>query len=232
MTRLSSRISLAVAGVAIAFLMAEVAAAQRGGGRGFGGRGGMISAVALASNETVESELKLTEEQKQQIEEIRDSMREEMQGLRDQDGGSRREAMEKINQDTAAKLAEVLDDEQEKRLAGIMIQVDLATALNQPYVLAQLNLTDEQQTKLEDAADANRRAMRDAFQEIGDLSREERRAKMEEVRTTAEKNLTDALTTEQQAKLEELKGEPVDIDRRDLFRGRGGDRGRRGGQDN
>jgi Spy/CpxP family protein refolding chaperone len=235
MTRLSGRISLALAGMAIALSVTHMAVAQRGGGRGSRGGDSMFFSIVLASHEKVQSELNLTGEQKQQLAEIRDSMREKMRALREQGDGEGRGARRKIAEDAAAKLAEILDDDQEKRLAGILIQVDTGASLDDPYVAEQLNLTDEQKMKLEEARQANRRAMRETFAQGQDLSREERRAKMQELRTTAEENVKAVLTSEQQAKLEELKGEPVEIDRRELWRGRGnrgGQARQRGGETN
>jgi hypothetical protein len=67
------------------------------------------------------------------------------------------------------------------------------------------------------------------FRELRELSGDERRAKFEELRSTADKKLLDVLTSEQQEKLNSLKGEKVDIDMSQLWRGgRGGIEGRGG----
>ena len=90
MSRLSGRVSWMLAGMAIVVMMAQVAEAQREGGRrGRGGRGGMfgrsIPAIQLvAQADEVQSALNVTPEQKEKIEgindELRDARREVMEG--------------------------------------------------------------------------------------------------------------------------------------------------------
>jgi hypothetical protein len=73
--------------------------------------------------------------------------------------------------------------------------------------------------------------MAEAFQS-GDVPREDRRTKFEELRAAGQKKLLDVLTSEQQKQLDALKGEKVEIDMSKLRggssggRSRGGDRGR------
>jgi hypothetical protein len=87
---------------------------------------------------------------------------------------------------------------------------------------------------LDEARESNMEAAREAFQDLRDqeLSQEEMREKFQEIQQEGDKKLLAVLTSDQQAKLEQLKGEPVEIDR-SQFRGRGfgGGRGGRGGDD-
>jgi hypothetical protein len=226
---------------------AQVAEAQREGrgrgGRGFGGRGGFgsISAVQLvAEAEEVQSALKLTDDQMTKVEEINDQLREDRRDLFGQGGGggdfrAMREEMEKLNQEASAKLAEVLDEGQQKRLMGIQIQVNGADSLFEAAIAKELSVTDEQKEKLEEIRDENRQAMMDAREEFQDLSREEMREKAQEMRAEADKKLLAALDSDQQSKYEALKGDPVEIDRsqfRGGFGGRGGGGGGRRNRDN
>lgn len=239
MNRLVGKTWLTVAAVAIAAAMTQVAGAQPGegrGGRGFG-RGGfggfLISSVRLATADEVQSALNLSDEQKEKVAAINEQLGKDIRALFQQ-GASGREQMQKLNQDASAKLAEVLDETQQKRLMGISIQVHGAAALSEPAVAKELNITDDQKTKLVEVRDEIRQALRDARDELEGLSREEARAKFGEMRAEADKKLLAALTTEQQAQLEALKGEPVEIDM-SQFRGRvfgGGGRGdgQRGGR--
>jgi Spy/CpxP family protein refolding chaperone len=231
--------TVVIASLAIVLTMNQMVAAQRGGGRGLGpggdrgfGPGFGIARMLLVSNDKVQAALNLSDDQRKAITEMEDEVRGKMRERRGQGpaNGVRGE-MQKQVQDADARLSELLDDAQELRLAGIMAQVNLAVALSDPQVAGQLSLTDEQKTKIEDAQAANRRAMRDVRDELQNSSPEGRVARMDELRTTAENNVLAVLTTEQQATLNDLKGEPVDISMRDLFGGRGGP-GRLGGPRN
>jgi hypothetical protein len=241
MTRLTGRILWTIAALAIVVAAAEVAEAQREGGRRGGGRGGFgrgggfnLSAVDLAAAEEVQAALNLTDEQKQKVEEIEDQLREDRRDLFQQGGGGDFRAMqeerEKLNQEAAAKLAEVLDETQQKRLMGIRIQVNGASSLFEEEVAKELAITEDQKSTLADIQDSNREAAREAFQDFQDLSREERNAKFQELRTEGDKKLLAALTSDQQAQFKALQGDPVEIDMSQFrrgFGGRGDGRGRR-----
>jgi Spy/CpxP family protein refolding chaperone len=212
--------------------MSQAALAQPGegrGGRGF--RGGMFppSALRLATAEEVAADLKLSDEQKDKIAEINKdfeaTLREAFQG------GGGREKMQELMEDSAAKLAEVLDDAQEKRMVGIVIQLSGANATMDPAVAKELKITDEQKRKLGDV----RRSLRDRFGEIRDLPEEERREAFQDLQKEVEKELMAVLTDEQKAQMESLKGEKIEIDMSQFRFGRGGEgrgerRGREGGE--
>ncbi len=239
MTRCSHTIWPAVVAVTVLLAISQIASAQPGEGRGRGGpdggrfRGGFggASSARLASLEAVQDALKLSDAQTTKVEEINDQLRADFRKLL-QEGG-KREEMQKLNQDASAKLAEVLDDQQEKRLRGIAIQVMGANAVvADPALAKELNVTDEQKSKLTEVQRSNMRAMGDAFREMrdSDSSGEDRRAKFEELRAEADKKMLAVLTSEQQEQLNALKGEKVEIDLSQLFsrRGRGGFDGRGG----
>jgi Spy/CpxP family protein refolding chaperone len=238
MSRLSGRVSWMLAGMAIVVLMAEVAQAQ-GGRRGRFGRGGFGRYIApvqlVAEADEVRTALNVTPEQEEKIETINDERRDAVQEAYG-GGGGRRAAMEeveKLNQEASAKLAEVLETDQQKRLLGISIQVNGAAALNEPAVVKELDIADEQKAKLREVRDSNREAGFEAMRELRDqdLSQDEMREKMREIQQEGDKKVLAVLTSDQQAKFEQLKGEPVEIDM-SQFRGRfGGGRGGRGGDD-
>ncbi len=191
MSRIPGRVLWTVAALAIVVAMAQVAEAQREGGRRGGrgfGRGGFgpIPAVQLVADaEEVQTALTLTDDQKTKVDEINDQLRDDRRELFQGGGGggdfrAMRDEMEKLNTEAAAKLAEVLDAGQQKRLMGIQIQVNGAEMLLDAAVAKELNVTDDQKSKLEEARDENRQAMMDAREEMQDLEREERRAKQQE----------------------------------------------------
>ncbi|MEX0610867.1 MAG: Spy/CpxP family protein refolding chaperone [Pirellulales bacterium] len=232
MARFSKRTWLTVAAMVLA--LGQEAGAQRGEGRsGRGGRGFGVSPVRLvAESEEVQAALNITPEQKEKAIEISDQLREDTRGVFQQQRGNFREMrteMEKLARDASAKLAEVLDAQQQKRLMGISVQVNGAAALGDPGMAKELSITEEQKAKLAEVREEVMRSMRDAFQEMRDqdLSREEMRAKLNELRADTDKKLLAVLTTEQQQRFEALKGEPVEIDL-SQFRGGFEGRGRRG----
>ena len=227
-----------VAALVVVAVFSQVSVAQREEGRrGRGGReggpgmGGPPTAGRLLGLKEVQAALNMTDEQKDKVEKINDEMREDMREAF-QDGGGREKAQE-IMKSTTAKIDEVLDDGQKKRLAGIMIQVNGASAVADPSVAKELNITDDQKSKLEDIRENAREGMRELFSP--DLSREEREKKMTEYRDDINKKVLAVLTADQQAQLEAMKGEKVEIDMSQLrpggpggFDGRGGDRPGRG----
>jgi Spy/CpxP family protein refolding chaperone len=241
MNRYTGKAWVAVAGLAIVLAVAHVAEAQRGeGGRGRGfGRGGFgaLTTARLATAEEVQKALNLTAEQKDKVAQINDDFRDKQRELFQQGGDQRevREEAQKLSQETDAKLAEALDATQNKRLIGILAQVDVDGALSNATVAKDLGVTNEQKESLAEVRRGNRDAMMAAMQDSQDLSREERTAKMNEIRAEAGKKLLAALTTDQQAKYEALKGEPVKIDMSQIRgfggRGGGGGRGDRGNRD-
>jgi ATP-dependent Lon protease len=245
MNRFSGRALVAVASLAMVVAMTHVADAQREGGPGGRGgpgggfgRGPRISVVQLAAAVEVQAALNLNDEQKGKVKAINDDLRQGQQDLFQQGGGDfeeMRAKIDKLNADALAKLTEALDETQNKRLLGILAQVDVVAALNNAEIVKALNVTDEQKTHLNDIRDSIRDAGREAMEELRrqELSREEMRAKMEELRAEAGKEagkkLLAALTSEQQSQYEALKGEPVEIDRSQFRMGGPGGRGGPGG---
>lgn len=235
MSRFSSKVCMLIAGVAFALIVSQLAIAQppeggrgRGrGGRGPGGMGGGFfnSTVDLAGIEQVQTELKLTDEQKSKIDEITSNLRDERRELRQRDNEFNREEMDKLNGAASTKVAEVLEEAQQKRLVGILAQVNVGAALRDANVTKELNVTDDQKKKLDDAAGEIRIAMRDSFEGFRDLSPEERREKMTSMRADADKKFLAILTSDQQSQLEQMKGDKFELDM-SQFRGRGGPGGR------
>src|SRR5262245_12953919 len=239
MNRFTGRAWVAVAGVAIVLTMVHVADAQRGeggrggrgGGRGFGGRGGFgLSLVDLARADEVQAALKLSDEQKDKVTEIGDQFRDERRELFRQGGDPRemQEEMQKLNAEATEKLTKALDDTQNKRLLGILAQVDAGVALGNPTIAKELGITEDQKKALDEVRDSNREAMGTAMREMReqDLSRAEMTKQTDELRADAGKKLLAALTSDQQSQFEALKGEPVKID---MSQFRMGGRGGRGG---
>ena len=214
--------------VAIVAMMVQVSMAQgrRGrGGPGDGGPGGFgfgpPSSARLLGLKEVQDGLKLTDDQKSKIEKINDEMQEGMRKA--MQGGGGWQKMQQLMAATSAKVNEVLDAGQQKRLMGIMIQVNGAAAVLDPGVAKELNITDDQKKQLDQIHQKNMEAMRDERQGARNQSggRGAVQEKMQKLRDEAHQKLMAVLTSDQQTRLESLKGEKVDIDMSQL-RGPGG----------
>jgi len=222
--------SLAVViGFGMAVAIAQSASAQGGGGRGFGRLFGGVPKAQLATLDEVQTELKLNDEQKTQIADISDQLREDRRDLFGSGFGQFSEIrtqMEELNRKASAEVDGKLDDDQKKRLQEIAIQVNGPAALNDPSVVDQLSLSDEQKKKLEEVRSDNNKAVEEAMSDFGDLSREERREKFRALADTANEKLLGVLTDEQKKTFDEMKGKEIEIDPSSLF-GRGGGGGNR-----
>jgi Spy/CpxP family protein refolding chaperone len=230
--RFSSKGWAMVAGLVIVAMVSQVALAQQGqgrrgrggaGGGGFGG--GPPSSARLLTLKEVQDALKLTDDQKGKLEKINEAAQTDMRKAM-QDGGGR-EKMQELMASTTAKVNEILDAGQQKRLMGIEIQVNGAGAAADPAVAKELNLTDDQKKQLGEVRQKNMDAMREAFQGGRDQGGRE---KIQQLRDEANKSMLAVLTADQQAQLESLKGEKVDVDMSQLRGGPGGPGGRGAGR--
>lgn len=239
----------AVVALAVLLLAGSTSYAQRGrrGGRGFS----TIPKAALLGSEQVQKELNITEEQKDQIEEIVKSSlpprgsRESIQKLFELPKEERqkkidefREKMAKAAEEAGKKVAAVLDETQNKRLGEIVLQMRGTSALSDKEVAAKLKVTDEQQQKIKDLAEVQREMQRELYDSIREAFRNQDRDKIGELRkkgadlrTETQKAVLEVLTADQKSQFEQLKGKKFELDRsalrRSFGRRRGGDGERR-----
>lgn len=213
--------ALMAVGVMVQVSLAQPGEGRRGRGPG-GGFGGPPTPVRLLGVKEVQDALKLTDEQKTKITDLNNKVREEIRTAM-QDGGSR-EKVQKLMDETTAKVKEILDEGQQKRLLGIFVQVNGANAVANPDVAKELNVTDDQKKKIEEIRQKNMDSMRGLRDQSGD--REAMREKMTKLRDEESKAIFAVLTEPQQKQLEELKGEKVNVDLSQL-RGPGGPGGGR-----
>jgi Spy/CpxP family protein refolding chaperone len=222
-TRLALPLSLSIA------LLATIATAQEGRrGRGFG-RFFVLPKVTLAQLEEVQQELKLSEEQNEQVAELNDELRDGMRAAFEDAGGDRekmREGIGKIQTEVNAKFDKLLDEAQQKRAHEIFVQVNGSGALQDESIAAELKLTDEQKEELEEAAGESRQAFMDAG--LRDLDDEARAEKIEELNKSRDEKAFAVLTEEQRAAFDKLKGAEIEVDLSRLpgFGRRGGGQGR------
>ena len=190
----------------------------RGGQRGFGG-GGAVRLTQLLRNEQVQTELKLTDDQKTKIEAM-------PRPQRGQGGGGGRtaptaeEMTKQMTEDKAATSA-ILTPEQETRLEEIRIQVAGPNAVTMPDVQAALGLSDAQKAKLTDLQAKMREATTGMMEKArnGEIDRADMGPTMQKNNEIMATEVAKVLTAEQNAKLKAMGGAEFKMERRG---GRGG----------
>jgi len=218
---LATLVALSLAGTALAQRPA------RGESRGFAG--GFGGPVFLLGNESVQTELDLTDEQKKEVDKLAESDREAARGLRDVPRDQRRAKFEARRKATNEALAKVLNAVQLKRLKQISWQQSGSRAFNDPEVAAELKLTPAQTEEIETIQEDTGAEMRGVAEEMeGD--REGMRKKFTEMAAATKAKIVDLLTPDQQGKYKELLGEPFEGELRGPFSGQG--RRQRGNQTN
>lgn len=203
---------------------------RRGRGRfgGFGRGGfGPPTALELAQIDKVQSELKLTDEQKTRVNELAEMAREERgklrESLRDLSREERRqrfvEKSEKLSKEMDEMLYEALDEGQSKRLKELVVQRQGVNALQNEEVAKKLALTDDQKSKVNSVFEQRRSKFRELFTPGQGFDR----SKFEELNKETEQQAMAVLTPEQKEKFQQMQGAKFDFPERER-------RGRRGGR--
>jgi hypothetical protein len=147
----------------------------------------------LLRSEEVRNDLQITEEEEQKLVALGD------------------EADEKPA-DARKKALEILAPAQRERLKQIRFQVLGLDALAEPEVVAALCFTPEQRKMLKTLPAQVRQATGEALGGAQNLTAEQRSEKTFEARGKVLKKALAALTPEQQAKFEKLRGAKIDLD--------------------
>ncbi len=196
------------------------------GRRGLGMMRG--SFLGLLRMQPVEKELKLSEDQIGKVNEVAEKLGKEMMeqfaDLREiEDRQEQRAKMIELGDQFDGKaheqVREILSEDQMRRLYQIRLQVRGAVyGLNNRWIADRLELTDEQKQKAAELDKATQDKIFDAFGSFRDLSQEQRREKMGEVREKIGKIRSEAdeqalriLTAEQREALEKMKGEILEL---------------------
>lgn len=188
------------------------------GGGGFGGGGGVAGLLQISE---VQTELKITDDQKTKLQELNQSQRAGFANFRDLSREEREKAISESAAKTTASIKSILTPDQFTRLEQLQVQRAGVQALFLPAVAEKLALTADQKTKLEELRTAGRPNM----EGLRDASREEREKLMEEFRakrTENEAKLVGVLTAEQKTKFDSLKGAEFKFPEGGQFGGRGG----------
>jgi Spy/CpxP family protein refolding chaperone len=218
---------------AVALLMAagpSFAQAQQGQRQGRGNRGGR-GATSLLFIPEVQKELSLDQAQIDLL-----------QGLRQQRGTGngqdtqnlspeeRRQRYTQLRAEQDKKIAEILNAKQVKRLKELEIQQAGYRSLERKEVADQLKLSSAQQQQIQTIVEADREAMRAAFQGFrsqngqrpSDADRQAAFQKFQEQRKATDAKLAAVLTDSQKKQFDQLKGAPFTFPQRQ----------RRGGNNN
>jgi len=206
----------------MALLATDVIA--QGGRRGGGFRMGGGLAGMLGENEKLQEELKLEDEQIEEIkkfaEDQRSIMQEKIQEARDSGDrqgmremfGEMRTSMAKAEAETMAK---VLNDDQLKRYNQLSFQRKGVNALTEEAVAEKIGLSDDDKKAIQDAIDANNEKMREELQAMRDSGdRGAMRELMSEMREDLTKEIMGLLDDDQKKKLADLKGEAFEFPQR------------------
>lgn len=218
--------------VAVAALVGS-AMAQGGGGGGRGQRGGggnMNSPTGMLNRADVQKDLGISEEQKTKLTEIRSGMRQKMQDARQAAGDDRaaqQAAMAKLGEESAKEINAVLTPDQQKRLKEIFIQVRGTQAVLNTEVQKDIEITDEQKTKIVDLQKRQQQANADIRAKVqsGEIEQSAVRELQQKNNKVLADEITALLTDAQKAKLKEMGGKPFTADPAPA----GGGGGQRGG---
>lgn len=216
----------------------------RGGGPGGFGGFGSIDAITLMRSEQIQTELKITEPQKEKIQEAVEAMGEQMRGLmaglRELSSQERegrfteiRRERAKLNKVATKAIEAALSEDQVRRLDQIVLQVRGVRALVGDDLASKLEMSDQQRETIRKIFVEQEKNVRELFQSASNLPREERLqlvAKMREMQAGIESRTLEVLTHQQQTAFDKLKGAKFALDRRSLFGGFGGNPRRPGGQ--
>ncbi len=188
--------------------LAGAANAQRGGGFGFGRMGGG-GANILAMPE-VQSELKLSDEQKTKVTDMVTKLRQARQGGGQDFRSLSPEERAKMQADRRAEeekqVGGILNADQQKRYHQLTLQRQGLSAVLDKPVADELKLTDEQRTKIEAARTEQMTEMRSLFQGGAGGDRTAMREKMMAMQKQMDEKIAAILTDDQKKQWKEMLG--------------------------
>ncbi|MBX7105085.1 MAG: Spy/CpxP family protein refolding chaperone [Gemmataceae bacterium] len=234
----------------LAVALVGITIAQPPGGRpGGGGRGGMQGGMMmrggggamLLGNESVQTELKITDDQKAKIKDVTEKQREKMRefGQQMRDGGEvdrekMQAAMKEMTESGEKIIKEILNPDQQKRLKQILWQQAGVLVFADKDFASALKISDEQSEKFKTISEEFQEDMRE-IRQTARGNQQEAQQKMEALRKEVTERAMDVLTAEQKKQHKEMLGVPFELKfDPNAMRGgeKGGDRGgfRKGGE--
>lgn len=177
-----------------------------------------VTRVQLATLPEVQTDTKMTDEQKKlaaSLKEKLDAKRAEMRqagGGGGGGGGAGRGEMAKLNAELDGELVAKLDDTQKKRFSGLLLQTNGPAALTDAEVAKSLGLSSETVEKLKKVNEENMAARREAMQAAQGGGQEEMMAAMTKFNEKSNTALLGVLSDAEKKTMEELKGTKLEID--------------------
>lgn len=209
------RLTFVACGLCVLSLSSGLLMGQQRGG---GGRGPQTRArYELATLPEVQTELKLTDDQKKLAADSLAKQRDKRQSFtQGGDFQAMRAEMAKLNTELDAEFMAKLDEKQNARMHGLIAQVNGAAALLDPAIAKALGVTDDQMKKLKATNDANIAARREAMSGLQDMTPEQRQEAMAKLAEKENKQLLADVGDEVKKKLDDLKGAALTIDQSPL----------------
>lgn len=204
---------------------------ERGGQRQGGGGGNGIA--ALIGRADVQAELKVTSDQKTKLTDLVPQRGQRGQGGQGDQGGQGgqskgnkgsqggqggdqgdRSANRARQAELEKKVAEILDDKQEAKLAELVIQRAGNRAVFDEKVASKLDITNEQMEKIKALREKQREAQQALSEktQTQEITREEARAARDKNEKTLDTEIGKILTDKQKAQLRSLGGAPFKFD--------------------
>ncbi|HXD86275.1 MAG TPA: hypothetical protein VN641_07265 [Urbifossiella sp.] len=228
-----SRILMAALFVVSAVVVVE---AQQPG-RGRGGFGGFSAINLVITNKALQTELKVTDTQKDKFKEVAEKQTE--LGKKAREAGRDKDKFAEIakerttlNDEIKKVVSDTLTPDQMKRLNQIDLQYKGMRAFSDEKVVKQLNLTEAQTAKIKGINEEYRNDSKGlGFGGFGKNQDKEKAAenqkKREKLTKAAMADIEDVLTADQRKQWKEMVGSPFDVAQLNQFGGNfGGNRGK------
>ena len=206
--------------------------AQGGGFMRMMGGGQQLDCTLLVMDE-VQDELKLTDDQKEEIGEQAQQIMDDMRaGMRDTfmgGGGSREEMMESIQEmmeefrEEEKEVVALLNDDQRARLAQLRYQRMGNAMYQDEKIQKEIGITKDQKTAIEDAFETSEEEMQEAMadaRESRDLGAMQ--AAMADGQKELAKSIDEILKADQKKKIAKMKGDEFEFPQPQRRGGRGG----------
>lgn len=168
----------------------------------------------------VQTELKLTETQKTQIQQLLEANRPQMGGGQRGGGGQGfdPEAMRQQRERMEAEIKKILNEEQYARYQQLSLQQQGPSALARPEIAKEVGLSEAQQNQIRQIQQAQQEAMRSMMQGGGGGGdRQAMMQQMQAMREETDKKILAVLNSDQRAKWDSMLGKPFNFGQ-----GRGG----------
>ena len=203
-----------------AVVVVEAQQPRPGGGGGFG----INVYTSVLSNKDLQTELKITDEQKEKFKPIAEKATAAGKKNREvfKDAGKDQDKLKEAgtefaklqaasNAETKKSVDEILNSDQKKRIGQIEVQAKGMGAFSDEKIAKELNITEAQTSKIKGVMEEYQNDTKGIPRFDRDKDKQaENTAKREKLRKAAFADIQEALTAEQKSKWKEMTGEPFD----------------------